>query len=149
MQPNTWWVFSFLNTDFERLPGDSNVEYWYLNVLDFGITLLYLRKASLLPMEQLLRTPYISSSARKIPWRMDRLTTPVFLAFPGDSAGKESACNVRDLSSIPGLGRPPGEGKGYPLQYSGLENSMDCIVHRVAKNWTQLSDFHIYLMGTP
>ena len=49
--------------------------------------------------------------------------------FPCGSAGKESACNVGDLGSIPGLGRPLGEGKGYPLQYSGLENSMDCIVH--------------------
>ena len=47
--------------------------------------------------------------------------------FPGGSAGKESACNVGDLGSIPGLGRSPGEGKGYPLQYSGLENSMDCM----------------------
>jgi len=45
------------------------------------------------------------------------------------SAGKESACNVGDLGSIPGLGRSPEEGKGYPLQYSGLENSVDCIVH--------------------
>ena len=44
------------------------------------------------------------------------------------SVGKESACNVGDLGSIPGLGRCPGEGIGYPLQYSGLENSMDCIV---------------------
>ena len=49
--------------------------------------------------------------------------------FPGDSGGKESACNAGGLSSIPGLGRSPGEGNGYPLQYSGLENSMDCIVH--------------------
>ena len=46
--------------------------------------------------------------------------------FPGGSAGKESACNAGDLGSNPGLGRSPGEGKGYPLQYSGLENSMDC-----------------------
>ena len=45
------------------------------------------------------------------------------------SAGKESACNAEDLALIPGLGRSPGEGKGYPFQYSGLENSMDCIVH--------------------
>ena len=66
----------------------------------------------------------------------------MFLGFPGGSAVKESACNVGDLDSIPGLGRPPGEGKGYPLQYSGLENSMDCIVHGVAKSRTQLSDFH-------
>ena len=49
-----------------------------------------------------------------------------------------------DLDSIPGLGRSPGEGKGYPLQYSGLENSMDCIVHGVAKSWTQLSEFHFH-----
>ena len=62
--------------------------------------------------------------------------------FPCGSAGKESACNAGDLGSIPGLGRSPGEGKGYPLQYSGLENSIDCIVHGVAKRWTRLSDFH-------
>ena len=49
--------------------------------------------------------------------------------FTGDSGGKESACNVGDLGSIPGLGRSPGEGKDYPLQYSGLKNSMDCLVH--------------------
>ena len=72
----------------------------------------------------------------KILWRRDRLPTTVFLGFPGGSAGKESACNAGDLGLIPGLGRSPGEGKGYPLQYSGLENSMDCIVHGVTKNWT-------------
>ena len=60
----------------------------------------------------------------------------IFLGFPGDSAGKESACNAGDLGSIPELGRSPGEGKGYPLQYSGLENSMDYIVHGVTKSWT-------------
>ena len=65
------------------------------------------------------------------------------MGFPCDSAGKESACNVGDLGLIPGFGRSPGEGKGYPVQYSGLENSMDCIVHGVAKNRTQLSNFHI------
>ena len=53
--------------------------------------------------------------------------------FPDSSAGKESACNVGDLGLIPGLGRSPQEGKGYPLQYSGLENSMDCIVHGVTE----------------
>ena len=47
-----------------------------------------------------------------------------------------------DLGSVPGLGGSPGEGKGYPLQYSGLENSMECIVHGVAKSLTGLSDFH-------
>ena len=57
-------------------------------------------------------------------WRRDRLPTPVFLGFSCGSAGKESTCNAGDLGSIPGLRRSP-EGKGYPLQYSGLENSMD------------------------
>ena len=56
--------------------------------------------------------------------------------FPGVSDGKESACNVGDLGLVPGLGRSPGEGKGYPLQYSGLENSVGCIVHGVAESWT-------------
>ena len=58
------------------------------------------------------------------------------LGFLCGSAGKESTCNVGDLGLILGLGRSPGEGKGYPLQYSGLENSMDCVVHGVAKSWT-------------
>ena len=65
-----------------------------------------------------------------------------FIGFPCGSAGKESACNVGDLGLIPGLGRSPGEGKGFPLQYSGLENSMDCRVHGVAKSWTRLCEFH-------
>ena len=64
------------------------------------------------------------------------------MGFSYGSACKESTCNVGDLGLIPGLGKAPGEGKGYPFQYSGLENSMDCIVHGVAKSWTELSDFH-------
>ena len=66
----------------------------------------------------------------------------MYAGFPGSSAGKESTCNAGDLGSIPGLERSPGEGKGCPLQYSDLENSMDCIVHGVAKSWTQLSELH-------
>ena len=62
--------------------------------------------------------------------------------FPCSSAGKESSCNDRDLGSIPGLGRSPGEGKGYSLQYSDLENAMDCLVHGVEKSRTRLNDFH-------
>ena len=69
------------------------------------------------------------------------------MGFPGGSDGKETACNVEDTGSIPGSGRSPGQGNGYPLQYSCLENSMDtgawwAAVHGVAKSWTQLSDFH-------
>ena len=58
------------------------------------------------------------------------------LGFPFGSAGKESACNAGDLGLFPGLGRSPGEGKGYPLQYSGLENSMDYTDQGVAKSLT-------------
>ena len=68
----------------------------------------------------------------------------VYQGFPCGSAGKEFTCNAGDLGSIPGLGRSPGEWEGYPLQYSGLENSMDCIVHGLAKSWTRLSDFHFH-----
>ena len=59
---------------------------------------------------------------QKISWRRDRLSTPVFMIFPGGSDGKETACNAGDLDSIPGLGRSPGGGRGNPLQYSCLEN---------------------------
>jgi len=65
-----------------------------------------------------------------------------FSGFPCGSAGKESACNVGDLGLIPGFGKSPGEEKGYPLQYSGLENSMDCIVHGVTESQALLSDFY-------
>ena len=58
------------------------------------------------------------------------------VGFPDSSVGKESACNAGDPGSIPGSGRSAGEGIGYPLQYSGLENSTDCIVHGLAKSQT-------------
>ena len=64
--------------------------------------------------------------------------------FPRSSVGKKSACNAGDPGSIPGLGRSLGEGIGYPLQYSGLKNSMDYIVHGVTKSWTLPSDFHFH-----
>ena len=67
----------------------------------------------------------------------------LYWGFPHSSVGKESAYNVGDLDSIPGLGRCPGEEKGHPLQYSGLENSMDCIAQGNAK-LTQLSNFHFH-----
>ena len=68
-----------------------------------------------------------------------------FLCFLCGLAGKETACSLGNLGLILGLGRSPGEGKGYPLQYSGLENSMHCTVHGVAKIQTWLSDFHFLL----
>ena len=72
----------------------------------------------------------------------------MLLGFPCGSAGKESACNAGDQGLIPGLGRSAGEGKGYPLQYSGLENSMDYKVHGVAKSPTQLRDLHLMMLIT-
>ena len=63
-----------------------------------------------------------------------QVSTPIFLGVPCGSAGKESACNAGDLDLIPGLGRSPEEGKSYPLQCSGLENCMDCIVHGFAES---------------
>ena len=80
---------------------------------------------------------------------MDRLSTPVFLGFPCGSPSKESACNAGDLGSTPGLGRSPAEGKGCSLQYSVLENAMDCIVHGVAKSLTGLSDFRFHSVSRP
>ena len=74
------------------------------------------------------------------------------MSFPDSSVGKESACNAGDLVSIPGLGRSLGDGKGYPLQYSGLENSMDYINYKLykhfgfAKSRTQLCNFHFHFI---
>ena len=82
-------------------------------------------------------TPAVQETlVRFVGREMDRLPTPIFLGFPFGSADKESACNAGDLGLIPGLGRPPRERKAYPLQYSGLENSMGYIVHEVAKSRT-------------
>ena len=65
----------------------------------------------------------------------------------GSDLGKEPAFNAGDLGLILGLGRSPGEGKGYPLQYSGLENAMDCTVHGVAKSRTRLRDVHFHFLA--
>ena len=75
-------------------------------------------------------------------WPKDNKAPSFPWGFPGGSSSKESTYNAGDLCSIPGLGRSPEEGKGYALQYSGLENSMDCIVDGVTKSRTRLSDFH-------
>ena len=76
----------------------------------------------------------------KIPWKRKWQPTPVFLGFPGSSAGKESACSAEDLDLVPGLGRSPGE--GYPLQYSGLEKSVDYTVKRKSTEWVKVSAIH-------
>ena len=88
------------------------------------------------------RKPRFDSWVRKIPWRRDKLPTPVFLGFPYGSASKESACNVGDLGLIPGLGRSPGKGNGYPLQYSDLENYMQSVRSYI---YVYLTCMYIYI----
>ena len=90
------------------------------------------------PVQSLGLNPWVV----KMHWRRGRLLTPVFLGFPCGSAGKRICLQCRRLGFYPGLGRSPGEGKGYPLQYSGLKNSMDYTVHGVTKSQTQLDNFH-------
>ena len=97
------------------------------------------------------RRSWFDSWVGKIPSRRDRLPTPVFLGFPCGSAGKEFACSVGDLGSILGLGRFLGEGKGYPLKHSGLENSMDHGLYspwscRVGHNWATFTS--LWGLGT-
>ena len=103
--------------------------------------------AQLVKNPPVMGRPQFNSWVRKIPWKRDRLPTPVFWGFPGGSIGKESACRAGDLSLIPWSGRSPGEGSSYPLQFSGLENSMDrrawqSTVHGITKSRTQLNDIH-------
>ena len=116
---------SFLKDNFtgQRL---LDWQYFFLSVLEYASSLL----ASL-----------VSDTKSPVNFTV--------LGFPCSSAGKESTCNAGDLGSIPVLGRSPGEGSSYPLQYSGLENSMDCIVHGVSKSWTQLRDFHFHFTVVP
>ena len=101
------------------------------------------------PVAQLVRN---STAMQETPVRflgqedpLEKGQTPVFLGLPCGLVGKEFACNPGDLGLIPGLQRSPGKGKGYPFQFSGLENSVDCVVHEVAKSQTSLSDFHFTL----
>ena len=116
------------------IPNISTAEYIHIGIYVYIFKMFIAHSYS----QKLTQPKYTSNS------NMDFKS--IFRDFPGGSAGKKSACNAGDLGSIPGLGRSPGEGKGYPLQYSGLENSMDCKVHGVPKNRTQLSDFHFLVV---
>ena len=130
----TLWSFYFQRSQwFEGLP-------WYFSW--WRICLQY-------------RRPQLDFSVRKIPWRRDRVPTPLFWGFPGGSDGKESTCDVGDLGSIPGLGRSPGGRHGHPLQYSCLERiptdraAWQATVCGVAKSWTWLSNSAQRLMVVP
>ena len=102
--------------------------------MEYSRTLLFIhriyRASLVVGKESACRRLWFSSWEGKIPWRRDKLPTPVFLGFPGGWDGKESACNAGDLGSIPGLETPPGGAHGNPLQYSCLENphGQKCLV---------------------
>ena len=96
---------------------------------------LYFPGGSVIKKSPTKQEKQVPSLGQEDPLEREWQSTLVFLGFPYGSTGKESTCNEGDLGVIPELGRSPGEGKVYPLQYFGLENSMDCIVHRVAKSW--------------
>ena len=88
------------------------------------------------------RSPWFNSWVRKIPWRREWLSAPVFLGFSCGSASKESACTVGDLGLISGLGRSPGEGNGYPLQYSWAS-----LVVQLVKNLPAMRETWVLFLG--
>ena len=145
------WVWTWIICPGPPWKPKAEIDLKFRSPLILAVLNIFLSKSLIFYYSELLslswwriclqcRRPRFNSWVRKIRWKRDRLPTAVFLSFPCGSAGKESACNAGDLSLIPGLGRSPGGGKGYPLQYSGLENSMNCIVHGVAKSRIQLRD---------
>ena len=137
-------------------PLDSSSLKSFTHWIYFLVTVTELLSYSIRVVVSLDRASLIAQLVKNLPamqaeicWRRDRLPTPVFFSFPCGSAGKESVCNAGDLGSIPELGRSPREGKRYPLQYSGLENSMGCIVNGVARSGTRLSDFNFHFQINP
>ena len=128
-RPPPHYQCNCFNSGFSSL-SPSPLNAWFLS-LPQGFSLLVNSPliAQLVRIHLQCRRPWFDPWVGKIPWRRDRLPTPVFLGFPCGPAGKESAYSARDLGLILGLRKSPREGTGYPLQYLGLENSMDCIVH--------------------
>ena len=129
--------------DSSTLSHQESLGLWFLTLLRQHILFIHQISvdsgelwasliAQLVKNRPAMQETRFNSQVVKIRWRRDRLPTPVFLGFPCGSAHKESACTVGDLGSYTGLGRSPEEGKSYPLQYSGLENS----VHGVAESDT-------------
>ena len=122
---------------------------WYTLIIAPSVTVF---SSSFLPSFLSPCLSFLLSSCNKCLWiyhPKQNLLVYLYKGFPVCSAGKESACNAGDPGSISGLGRSPGEGNGYPLQYSGLENSMDCVVHGVAKSRTGRINFHFHTCTKP
>ena len=101
-----------------NLPN-SGIEPTSVSLLPWQVGSLLLASSLPLPTWE---APYYATWIKKIPWRKNRVPTPVFWGFPGDSDSKEFTCNVGDLALVPELGRSPGGGHGNPLQYSCLKN---------------------------
>ena len=126
------------------------LQFWFLLFFFFFVWLLWLR----LPVQWWVKVVRVGKSVLFLIPRgkafsfspLSMMLSNEFAILPCGSAAIESTCNVWDLGSIPGLARFPGEGNIYPLQYSGLKNSMDCIVHGVTKSQTWLSKFQLPFM---
>ena len=117
---SNWSFFNSCENSLYNVDIRAVLDMWLADILSHPLASLVSQMVKNPPAVQ--ETP-VWFWVRKIPWRRDRLPTPVFLDFPGGSAGKESTCNLGDLGSVPGLGRSLGGGHGNPLQYSCLENS--------------------------
>ena len=146
-------LYSFLPTEMLILSKDPHRHTQNIcpNIWMLVAELSWHIKLTSKPPPCLLRLTYKASRNILPAWLLNcHLTETLVLWKPqlslkaGSSAVKESAWNVDDLGSIPGLVRSPGEGNGYPLQYSGLENSLECVVHGVARSGTRLSNFHFH-----
>ena len=137
-----FWSFSFRISPSSKYSGLISFRIDRLDLLAVQGTLKHLLQHNSLKASILQHSAFFMVQLSHL-YITTRKTTR---SFPCGSAGKESTHNVGDLGSIPGLGRSSGEGKGYPLQYSGMENSMDCTVLGVAKSQTQLSDFHFTMV---
>ena len=129
-----------------------NIRTWSLQLTSYKVMEIFSRNEVIVYgkrkfPEKLLEWKISSKSRHSPPCPLppssplEYIHTSTLVGFPNSSPGKESACNVGDLGSITGLGRSPREGNGYPLQYPGWENSMDCTVHG-SQSRTWLSDFH-------
>ena len=129
-------LFKRSSVDLNGQPGLSTL---CLKYFELGLLLLVGNK---IPTSDLRQSAWVLRRMGSLGVAAAVLDREDFISFPDSSVGKKSTCNAGDLSSTPGLGRSPGEGKGYPLQYSILENSMDCVVHGIAKSRIKLSDLH-------
>ena len=143
---NTHWVFAFTSGGPTRNQSHS----WFLSTLltpnqSSGPHICLLLKSWICSLHSY--SNHLSFNHHCSPASFIKPTT--LYGFPDSSVGEESACNAGDLSLIPGSGRSPGERKGYPLQYSGLENSMDYMgLQRVGHSWTTFTFTTIYLVST-